>query len=80
MIKTTIAAIGMLGLLSGVALAAPAPAPNDVGVTGMGGGVYYNPYLAKTPAPAAASNQPRLVGTTGEGGGIYQSPAYFRHG
>jgi hypothetical protein len=78
MIKTTIAAIGMLGLVSGVALAAPAP--NEVGVTGMGGGVYYNPYLAKQQARPAASNQRTEVGTTGEGGGIYENPSYARQG
>jgi hypothetical protein len=78
MIKTTIAAIGVLGLLSGVALAAPAP--NDVGVTGMGGGVYYNPYLTKQQAQPAASNQRSEVGTTGEGGGIFQIPGNGRQG
>jgi len=78
MIKTTIAAIGMFGLLSGAALAAPAP--NDVGVTGMGGGVYYNPYLASQQAQPAVSNQRSEVGTTGEGGGIYQNPGYARQG
>lgn len=78
MIKTIVAATGMLGLLTGIALAAPAP--NDVGVTGMGGGVYYNPYLAKQQARPAASNQRSEIGTTGEGGGIYQLPGNVRRG
>lgn len=73
MIKTTIAAIGMLGLLAGVALAAPAP--NDFGVTARGGGVYYNPYLAKPQLQPVARNQKGQIGTTGEGGGIYQDQA-----
>jgi len=78
MIKTTIAAIGMIGLLSGVALAAPAP--NDVGVTGMGGSAYYNPYLAKQQTQPATRNQRSEIGYTGEGGGVYQTPANARQG
>jgi hypothetical protein len=73
MIRTTIAAFGVLGLLAGAALAAPAP--NDVGVTGMGGGVYYNPYLAKHQAQPAGNSQRSEIGTTAEGGGVYQNPA-----
>jgi hypothetical protein len=78
MIKTTVAAFGILGLLAGAALAAPAP--NAVGVTGMGGGVYYNPYLATQQAQPAASNQRSEIGVTGEGGSVYQNPAYARQG
>ncbi len=72
MIKTTVAALGILGLVAGTALAAHAP--NDVGVTGMGGGVYYNPSLARHQAQPAAGNQRSEAGTTFEGGGVYQSP------
>jgi hypothetical protein len=72
MIRTTVAVFGVLGLLTGGALAAPAP--NDVGVTGMGGGVYYNPYLNTHQAHPAATNQRSEIGTTGEGGGVYQAP------
>jgi hypothetical protein len=78
MIKTTVAAFGILGLLAGAALAAPAP--NAVGVTGMGGGVYYDPYLPTHQAQPAASNQHSEIGVTGEGGGVYPNPAYARHG
>ena len=78
MVNTTVAAFGILGLLAGAALAAPAP--NAVGVTGMGGGVYYNPYLATQRAQPAASNQRSEIGVTGEGGSVYQNPAYARQG
>ncbi len=76
MIRTTGVALGMLGLLAGAAFAAPAP--NDVGVTQMGGGVYYNPYLQTHQAPPAGNqhsettNQHSEIGVTSEGGGVYR--------
>ena len=73
MIRTTLAVFGVLGLLAGTAVAAPAP--NDVGMTGMGGGVYYNPSLANHQAQPASANPHRVVGTTGEGGGVYRKAA-----
>ncbi|HVC61607.1 MAG TPA: hypothetical protein VND19_14745 [Acetobacteraceae bacterium] len=78
MIKTTLAALGILGLLAGAALAAHAP--NDVGVTGMGGGVYYNPSLDQHQAQPAGGSQRSEVGVTGEGGGAYHNPDYSRNG
>jgi hypothetical protein len=73
MLKTTMAAFGILGLLAGAALAAPAP--NAVGMTGMGGGAYYNPYLGQPQAHQGTSNQHSEVGVTTEGGGVYRKPA-----
>ena len=78
MIRTTVAALGMFGLLAGAALASPAP--NDVGVTGMGGGVYYNPYLTTHQSQPAGSSQHSEIGVTSEGGGVYKNPSNSMRG
>jgi hypothetical protein len=72
MTKTTLTAFGLLTLLAGTALAAPLP--NEVGVTGMGGGVYFNPSVASQQAQPQAQQRSE-IGTTGEGGSVYQVPA-----
>ena len=72
MMKTTLAAIGALALLAGTALAAPPP--NAVGVTGMGGGVYYNPYLPGDAPQSVNHAHGKDLGTALEGGGVYPTP------
>jgi hypothetical protein len=70
MTKTIAAVAAGFVLLAGVASATPPP--NDVGTTGMGGGVYYNPYVAKRAGQSV--NQDRFgdrVGTAEEGGNLY---------
>jgi len=77
MMKTIAAAAAGFVLLAGVASAAPPP--NDVGTTGMGGGVYYNPYKAK--GADQSVNQDRFgdrVGTAEEGGNLYNRPVSQR--
>jgi len=70
--KTAITALGAFTMLASVAFAAPPP--NDIGTTGMGGGVYYNPSLHGD-RPQPANHVPgRVVGTTDEGGGVYRVP------
>ena len=63
MIRTAIIAITMFGLVAGAALAAPAP--NEDGATGWWC-VYYNPWVAKDRALAAAppKQQDRAAATT----------------
>jgi hypothetical protein len=73
MIRTTVATFGVLALLAGTALAAPPP--NDVGMTGMGGGVYYNPGLGVQQARPASGIDGIVEGTADEGGGVYHLPA-----
>jgi hypothetical protein len=73
MVKMTVAALGGLVLLAGASFAAPPP--NDVGVTGMGGSAYYNPYLhgsAEQPPTQAHGDQP---GTVSEGQSVHDSNA-----
>ena len=72
MMKTMLAAIGVIALLAGTALAAPLP--NDVGVTGMGGGVYYNPFLQGDAPQSGNHAHGKDVGTAAEGGGVYRAP------
>jgi hypothetical protein len=72
MMKTTFAAIGVLTLLAGTAFAAPPP--NDVGVTGMGGGVYYNPYL-RGDAPQSVNHAAgKDVGNANKSGAVSHAP------
>jgi hypothetical protein len=73
MIRTITMALGILGLAAGTALAAHAP--NAVGMTEMGGSVYYDPYLSKPQPHPSASNQHSDVGVTQEGGGVYRKPS-----
>jgi hypothetical protein len=71
MTRMTVAVLGGLALMMGAAFAAPAP--NDVGTTGMGGGVYYNPFDSRTAWRPVNKDRDREIGTTGEGGGVYRS-------
>jgi hypothetical protein len=73
-----IAAFGALALMAGTALAAE-PAPNTAMGVGEGGGVYYNPYVAKQQAPRPIGNQQSEVGVTEQGGGVYHTPATAQH-
>jgi hypothetical protein len=75
MIRTAIIAITMFGLVAGAALAAPAP--NEDGATGMGGGVYYNPWVAKDRARAAAAahNQQDRAAATTQSDGASPNPS-----
>jgi hypothetical protein len=77
MIKTTMAAFGVLALLSSAAFAAP---PNDVGEAGRGGSAYYNPSPDNANMQPQSGNQRVEVGTTGEGGGVYTVPGYAQRG
>lgn len=70
--KMAIAAFGGFALLAGAAFAAPAP--NDVGITGMGGGTYFNPDSHALPNQPSWHPAERAVGTTDEGGGTYVVP------
>ena len=71
MMKTTVATIGVLALLAGGAFAGPAP--NDVGVTGMGGGVYYNPYKSGDSSQSVNHKQVSNTGTATESGGVHHA-------
>lgn len=71
MLKATLTAVGGFALLPVAGCATPPP--NAVGVTGMGGGVYYNPYR-QTLAPQSVNRESGgTIGTALEGGGIYRS-------
>jgi hypothetical protein len=72
MMKTTLAAIGALALLAGTAFAAPPR--NDVGVTGMGGGTYYNPYLQDDAPQSVNHAHGKDAGTASEGSGVHRAP------
>jgi hypothetical protein len=78
MTKTTVAALGVLALLAGSAVAGPAP--NAIGATGMGGGVYYDPSLPDRQAQPAQIGHGGVIGTTEEGGAVYHSPTKPRQG
>ena len=77
--SSIVAAFGALALMAGTALAAE-PAPNTAVGVGEGGGVYYNPYVAKQQAPRPNANRQSEVGTTEEGGGVYRIPATAQPG
>jgi hypothetical protein len=72
MIRITFAAVGVLALLAGGAIAAPPP--NDVGVTGMGGGVYFNPYKNGARPQSTINDRGQDTGTASEGGSVYHAP------
>jgi hypothetical protein len=74
MLKTTVAALGGLVLMAGSAFAYPPP--NDVGVTSMGGGAYYNPYVARGDTAGPVNG---VHGATDENNGAYH-PVISRHG
>jgi len=78
MTKMTVAALGVLALVSGTAFAAPAP--NDIGTTGMGGAAYFNPSLGKTQLQPENGLAIQEVGATQGGAGVYLAPANGRHG
>jgi len=75
----TVAAFGAVVLMAGSALAAD-HAPNAAMGAGMGGGVYYNPYVARQQVQPQARNQQSEVGTTEEGGSVYRVPGAAREG
>jgi hypothetical protein len=68
MMKTGFAALGVLAMMSGSAFAAPPP--NDVGVTGMGGGVYFNPDKVGQRSQSDRAND---RGTAAKGGGDHHT-------
>ena len=65
MMKTALTAIGALALLT--VCGCTTPPPNDVGITGMGGGVYYNPYVQDRSQQSVNREPAKATGTAAEG-------------
>jgi hypothetical protein len=78
MMKTAIAMFGTLAMLTGAALASPPP--NTATGVGEGGGVYYNPNVARQRAQQQSLNRQTEVGAAWEGGAAYHVPTNGQRG